>query len=317
MSERSTLHHITDILSPDLSDAVFKWDRYLRSEKSVSPHTLRAYHSDLQHFTKFLSVHLGGAPSLNDLSLAKLKDFRAWLAKKAVEGVSARSRARSLSGVKSFLTFLDKRGIMHNPAISIIQTPKIPRKLPKSLSENQAKQLLNLEHFTSAKSWVDLRDKTLFMMLYACGLRISEALNLNIGDIPTDGFWRIMGKGRKERLVPTLPVVTKMLNQYLKEHPRRGQSNAPIFIGIQGKRLNQGIAQKTLRDIRISYGLPENLTPHMLRHSFATHLLANDANLREIQELLGHASLSTTQMYTDVENAKLLEIYKKAHPRNK
>lgn len=316
MAPRKTLEIITDKCSADLADALHKWESYLTAQKNVSPHTLRAYTTDLKHFIDFLCNHLGGAPSLNALSEIKIRDFRSWLAQKANEGSSARSRARSLSGIKSLYDFLDKQGIMHNPAIHVLQTPKIPRTLPKALSEKQAKQLLNIEKFMDGLHWSDYRDRTLFMLLYGCGLRISEALNLDIKDIPSDGFWRIMGKGRKERLVPTLKVIDSMIDQYLEVHPNPDDKTAPLFPGVQGKRLNQGVAQKAMRDIRISYGLPENLTPHMLRHSYATHLLGNDANLREIQELLGHASLSTTQMYTDVDTEKLLQIYKKAHPRN-
>lgn len=315
MAERTRIDEISDLIAADFADALHKWDNYLRYEKSVSAHTLRAYHSDLKHFTKFLTLHLGGAPSINDLSEIKLQDFRGWLARKAGEGVSARSRARSLSGVKSFLKYLDKHGIMHNASIGLISSPKIPRTLPKPISEDQAKRLINFNDFESISGdEIDIRNRVLFLMLYGLGLRISEALALNIGDIPgSDGFWRIMGKGRKERIVPTLPIITRMVKRHLDSRPN--DPDAPIFIGIQGKRLNQGVAQKALRDIRRAEGLPETLTPHALRHSYATHLLSNGANLREIQELLGHASLSTTQIYTDVDNAKILEIFKKSHPR--
>lgn len=315
MAERTRIDDIADLIAPDFADALQKWDSYLRYEKNVSAHTLRAYQTDLKHFTTFLTVHLGGAPSINDLSEIKLQDFRGWLARKAGEGVSARSRARSLSGVKNFLKYLDKHGIMHNAAIGLITSPKIPRTLPKPISEDQAKRLINFDNFEQISGdETEIRDRALFLILYGLGLRISEALALNIGDIPhSDGFWRIMGKGRKERIVPTLPIITRMLERHLENRP--DDPEAPIFLGTQGKRLNAGVAQKALRNIRREQGLPETLTPHALRHSYATHLLSNGANLREIQELLGHASLSTTQMYTDVDNAKILEIFKKAHPR--
>lgn len=318
MAQSSRIDKIIQLIAPDFSDALLQWDRYLRNEKVVSKHTIRAYQTDLQHFVQFLSQHLGGSPSLNALSEVALQDFRGWLARKAGEGASARSRARALSGIKNFLSFLDKRGIMHHASVSLLGTPKIPKTLPKAISQNQAKELIDLSVFEEASDFTERRNQMIFLLLYGCGLRISEALDLNIGDIPgNDGFWRIMGKGRKERLVPTLPIITKTLEKYLCEHPYSEERESPLFIGVKGKRLNQGMAQKALRQIRVSYGFPETLTPHALRHSYATHLLAEGANLREIQELLGHASLSSTQIYTDVENSQLMDIHKKTHPSNK
>lgn len=231
-----------------------------------------------------------------------------------MDGLASSSRARSLSGVKNFLTWLDKQGILHNASIKLVRTPKLPRKLPRPLEETQAMRLIesaiNLE-----SDWVTLRDQALFTLLYACGLRIQEALGLNISDMPREGFLIVMGKGRKERQVPVLPIVEKTLAAYRTSCPFAETPTRPLFVGEKGNRLHQGVAQKSMRDIRGSLNLPATATPHALRHSFATHLLQNGANLREIQELLGHASLSTTQRYTDVNAEELIKIYKAAHPR--
>ncbi|OFW99662.1 MAG: hypothetical protein A3J37_07625 [Alphaproteobacteria bacterium RIFCSPHIGHO2_12_FULL_45_9] len=222
-------------------------------------------------------------------------------------------RARSLSGVKNFLHWLDKQGIMHNAAITLVRTPKLPHKLPRPMEQVQAFRLIFDD---VADDWVSLRDRALFTLLYACGLRINEALGLNIADLPRDGYVRVMGKGGKERQVPTLPIVMESLAAYRAKCPYAEISTRPLFMGERGKRLNQGIAQKAMRDLRGLLNLPDTATPHALRHSFATHLLENGANLREIQELLGHSSLSTTQRYTEVNAEELIRIYKSAHPRS-
>ncbi|MCB9989551.1 MAG: tyrosine recombinase XerC [Rhodospirillales bacterium] len=298
--------------APDLSDCLLKWLDYLRYEKNVSRHTLRAYSGDVGQFISFLCQHHGKPPSLNDLSDTSIRDFRAWLSRRAMDGASAATRARALSGVKNLLHWLDKQGIMHNAAISTVRTPKLPHHLPKPLQEAQAIRLLDN---TEGDDWTDARDKALFTLLYGCGLRIDEALSLNIGDMPRDGFLRVMGKGRKERQVPVLDIVEKTLRAYITTLPFSVETDQPLFRGARGKRLNQGVAQKALRDLRGVLGLPETATPHALRHSFATHLLQNGANLREIQEMLGHASLSTTQRYTEIDGSELMRVYKNAHPR--
>lgn len=300
--------------APDLADAVVKWQEWLKVEKNVSPHTFRAYNADVTQFLTFLAHHNATEVSLSHVSGTNLTDFRSWLSRKAMDGLASSSRARSLSGVKNFLTWLDKQGILHNASIKLVRTPKLPRKLPRPLEETQAMRLIesaiNLE-----SDWVTLRDQALFTLLYACGLRIQEALGLNISDMPREGFLIVMGKGRKERQVPVLPIVEKTLAAYRTSCPFAETPTRPLFVGEKGNRLHQGVAQKSMRDIRGSLNLPATATPHALRHSFATHLLQNGANLREIQELLGHASLSTTQRYTDVNAEELIKIYKAAHPR--
>ncbi len=300
----------------DLADAIVKWQAWLRIEKNVSPHTFRAYNGDISQFVTFLASHHGCEVTLSHVSGTNLSDFRSWMSRKAMDGLANSSRARSLSGIKNFLGWLDKQGILHNAAIRLVRTPKLPRKLPRPLEETQALRLLEINPDLN-QDWVALRDTALFTLLYGCGLRIQEALGLDISDLPREGLLIVMGKGRKERQVPVLTVVEKTLRAYRDACPFAEDPNRPLFVGEKGKRLHQGVAQKAMRDVRIALRLPETATPHALRHSFATHLLQNGANLREIQELLGHASLSTTQRYTDVNAEELMKIHKAAHPHSK
>lgn len=313
MAEPAALKkEVLALCAPDLAAIITQWTTWLRAEKNLSRHTLRAYTSDLSSFVGFLTDHLGKSPSIEDISGADISDFRAWLSKKAASGNATASRARSLSGIKNFLTWMDRQGIAHNAAMSVVQSPKLKRKLPRPLLEIQAFRLLEE---MEGDDWVSLRDKALFTLLYGCGLRIDEALSLDIGQLPSNGFLIVRGKGNKERQIPILPQILQTINAYLDACPFAREKDRAVFIGARGKRLNQGIAQKALRELRVTLGLPETATPHALRHSFATHLLQNGANLREIQELLGHASLSTTQRYTDINADELMAVYKKAHPR--
>lgn len=304
---------ILECCASDLATALINWQQWLRVEKNVSKHTLRAYTGDLSQFVQFLSQHKARAASIADVANANLSDFRSWMSRQTMNGRANASRARTLSGLKNFLGWMDKQGLAHNAAIKTVRTPKLPRKLPRPLHENQA---MNILQDMGDGDWVALRDRALFTLLYGCGLRIDEALSLDISQLPRDGFLRVIGKGRKERQVPVLPQIEKALTDYRNACPFAESGARPLFIGEKnGKRLNQGVAQKAMRDLRRKLGLPETATPHALRHSFATHLLQNGANLREIQELLGHASLSTTQRYTDINAEEMLAIYKKAHPR--
>ena len=309
-------NHILAICAADLAQQLTRWQDYLQHEKKVSKHTLRAYCGDISHFVEFMHGHLGKEPSLDDLSEIGIRDFRSWMSRKAMDGTSNASRARSLSGIKSFLNWLDKHGIMHNAAVNTVRSPKLPHKIPRPVHEKQAMNILNSTDLFTKEDWVGQRDRALFTMLYGCGLRIDEALSLNIKDKPRDGFLRVIGKGNKERQVPVLEIVQQTLDAYLEQCPFPNEPARPLFVGARGKRLNQGVAQKAMRDVRSALGLPENVTPHALRHSFATHLLQNGVNLREIQELLGHSSLSTTQRYTEVNAEELLRVYKAAHPRS-
>ena len=301
--------------APDLSQTLEKWLDYLRVEKQVSKHTFRAYTADVSNFITFVRDHIGKAPSIADIADIRITDFRSWMSKKAMSGASNASRARSLSGIKNFLNWMDKNGIMHNAAIQVVRSPKLPHKLPRPLLEGQAIKVLENADLLCAEDWIGMRDRALFTLLYGCGLRINEALNLDIKDLPNDGFIRVMGKGSKERQVPVIDLVDAAIKTYLAQCPFPQTADRPLFVGTRGKRLNQGMAQKSMRQIRSVLGLPETATPHALRHSFATHLLQNGANLREIQELLGHSSLSTTQRYTEINAEELMRIYKSAHPR--
>ncbi len=304
---------ILECCEPDLTKALGHWQQWLKVEKNVSKHTLRAYSGDLSQFVTFLSSHKARAINISDVSGTSLNEFRGWMSRQTMDGRANASRARTLSGLKNFLSWMDKQGIAHNSAIKTVRTPKMPRKLPRPLHESQALKVLE---DNSGDGWIGLRDRALVTLLYGCGLRIDEALSLDIVHLPRDGFLRVVGKGRKERQVPVLDMVVDAINIYRAACPYAEEGTRPLFVGEKnGKRLNQGVAQKAMRDQRRALGLPETATPHALRHSFATHLLQNGANLREIQELLGHASLSTTQRYTDVNAQEMLAIYKKAHPR--
>lgn len=301
--------------APDLAAAIGRWQDWLRSEKNLSPHTQRAYSADIGHFVRFLADHEDGAISLNKLAAVSLTDFRSWMSRKAMDGLASSSRARSLAAVKNFMRWLDRQGVLHNPAIATVRTPKLPRKLPRPLEQAQAMRVLDQAASMETDDWLGARNQALFTLLYGCGLRINEALSLDIAELPRDGFMRVMGKGSKERQVPVLPLVEKIIAQYRDLCPFAETPDRPLFVGEKGGRLNQGLAQKALRQMRAALSLPETATPHALRHSFATHLLQNGANLREIQELLGHSSLSTTQRYTDVNAEEMLRAYKQFHPR--
>lgn len=296
----------------DFQKILKDWQTWLKVEKNVSKHTFRAYTSDLTRFIDFLSSHQGEALSINSVSGARISDFRSWLSRQAVNGAGNKTRARALSSIKNFMSWMDKQGIAHNAAIGTVRSPKLGRKLPKALLEVQAFRLLD---DMIIEDWTQQRDKTLFTLLYGCGLRIDEALSLNIEHMPRDGFLRVRGKGNKERQVPILKEVEQSLEQYRANCPYPETPERALFLGAKGKRLNQGVLQNNMRKLRAQLNLPDTATPHALRHSFATHLLQNGANLREIQELLGHVSLSTTQVYTDVNFEDLREIYKNAHPR--
>lgn len=317
MAGRSGLEKAPPSAAPDLAEKFGQWVDYLALEKRFSRHTLRAYVADLHYFFDFLTQHDGAPPSMQRLGDASVRDFRSWLTKKTVEGAGAATRARSLSSVRNFLKWLDRNGHLHNPAMDSVRTPKLPKKLPRALAPRHAREVIEHAEETPREPWAGLRDRALFMLLYGCGLRIDEALKLNYGDRPGNGELRVMGKGSKERQVPVIPVVEKMLGEYLAACPYPFDKDTPLFLGSRGKRLNQGVAQRDLRNLRKRIGLPESVTPHALRHSFATHILVNGADLRTIQELLGHASVSTTQRYTDFDNAQLMQIYMNAHPRAK
>jgi integrase/recombinase XerC len=290
---------------------------WLERERRAAALTVEAYGADIAGFLGFLTQHLGGEPDLAALGSLQQADVRAWLAADAADGIGNATRARRLSAVRTFFRFLARRLGVENPALALIATPRAKRPVPRALGLDQACDVTERIGEMSDAAAIQARDTALFVLLYGCGLRIAEALALNVRDAPvpgSDGMLRVVGKGSKERIVPVLPAVREAIGTWLALHPDR-QSDSPLFLGARGGRLDAAVAQRTLRLFRRMYGLPEHATPHALRHSFATHLLAGGADLRSIQDLLGHASLSTTQRYTAVDEARLIEVWRKAHPR--
>lgn len=311
----------TDLVAkPDLCAAVKAWMTFLETERQLAAKTCEAYSRDLAGFLNFQSNHFGGAVSLKKLEKLTPRDFRSFLASRRSNGVSSRSLARTLSALRMFFRFLDRRGILKNDAILAVQTPKLAHSVPKPLSVGSALAVTgdpSAGASAGAPEWVLARDSAVLTLLYGSGLRISEALGLNRADAPLgrSDVLRITGKGNKERVAPVLPVAQQAIQRYLDLCPYSLPPDGPLFVGVQGKRLSPRIIQMVMQRLRGAFGLPESATPHALRHSFATHLLGHGADLREIQELLGHASLSTTQIYTEVESSHLLKVYDEAHPR--
>ncbi|GLQ07859.1 tyrosine recombinase XerC [Sneathiella chinensis] len=305
---------------PPLAKAVQSWKDWLAFEKKVSPHTFEAYERDTGDFLAFLTGHLGGEPELKDLEALRAADFRAFLSFRRDEGLSPSSLARVLSSVRSLFRYLDRGGLIHNPYLKTIRPPRKPQRLPRPLNEKDTLDLLakaGQPGTVNRPEWVDLRDAAVFTLLYGCGLRISEALDLDYRTRPTGDVLRVVGKGNKERLVPVLPIVLRAIDEYAAACPFDFHADSPLFFGKQGRRLGARTVQMRLQELRRQMGLPETATPHALRHSFATHLLSGGGDLRAIQELLGHKSLTTTQRYTDLDDGTLLAVYNSAHPKTR
>lgn len=300
-----------------LLTAIEEWQRWLKTEKRCSGHTAAAYGRDLAFFLKFLQDYTAKTPSFDILGKMEVTDFRAYLAAKTQEGIGRTSLARNMSTLRNFFNFLERNALLSNPAINVIHSPSIPKALPKPLTREQAFNVIRTAGELQEAAWLKKRDMAFVTLLYGCGLRIGEALSLDVKDRPASDVMTILGKGHKERVVPVLPVVREMINAYLKERPDGAPDNAPLFIGARGERVNPGVMQRQMRKIRDMLGLPETATPHALRHSFATHLLSGGSDLRTIQELLGHSSLSTTQRYTGLDADRMMEVYTHAHPRAK
>jgi integrase/recombinase XerC len=299
------------------------WLAWLAGERRASPNTLEAYGRDAAEFLGFLTRHLGGEPDLAALGALRPADLRGFLAERATLGDGAATRARRLAAIRGFLRYLTRRHGMAALPVGALRGPRPKPPIPRALTPEDARAVAAEvgEHYDPKRHerapLQAARDVALFTLLYGAGLRISEALALNLADAPLpgrDGALRVLGKGSKERLVPVLPAVRVAMADYLK-HRGPGAADDPLFLGARGGRLDAAVAQRSLREFRRLAGLPEHATPHALRHSFATHLLGAGADLRAIQDLLGHASLSTTQRYTAVDAAGLLATWKKAHPR--
>lgn len=304
-----------EIIASQLRAALKRWFDFLQAEKGASPHTLNNYFHDIRFFLEFMAQHHGEQVALQHLCRITLQDFRAFLAARYARGVSARSNARTVSSLKSFYKYLKLRENIENREIDLIKAPRFKMPLPRPLNHEQAAGISN-NQFHQEDPWLKSRDECLFTFLYGCGLRLSEALGLNMQDVNADSrYLSISGKGNKPRIVPLLPLVLEKLKDYLQASHCTGDPHEPLFKGIKGERLSPGVAQRQMRRLRGELGLPDTATPHALRHSFATHLLNAGGDLRTIQDLLGHSSLSSTQKYLGLESSHLMEIYKKTHPR--
>ena len=314
-------------LGDDLADAVARWLAHLGGELGRSTKTLEAYARDLRQFLDWWQAGLGHAPHLGDLASLGHKSFRAFLAARRRQGVESRSLARQLSALRTFFRWLEAGGLAHLPgladrhakglrAVRIVASPRIAHSIPKPLTVAKAAAVVVAPE-PGEQAWVAARDRAVLLLLYGAGLRIAEALALRVKDAPTAmrDVLRVTGKGGKERLVPILPVVVAAIDRYLQLSPFELAADAPMFRGVKGGPLSPRLIQLAMERMREGLGLPATATPHALRHSFATHLLAAGADLRQIQELLGHASLSTTQVYTEVDRERLLQVYDAAHPR--
>ena len=290
------------------------WLSNLRNIKGLSDNTLEAYKIDIIKFIYFLRNYLGNDPSLNDLRKLTNNSFRGYLAEQKNLGISNVSIARQISSLKSFFNYLIKIKKIDNSPILNLKGPKQKKSLPRPIIADLAIEVIKEAKNIDDEKWIGQRNQTILILLYGCGLRISEALNLNYSDITSNDYLVIKGKGNKERIVPIMDYIRDSIVNYIKVCPFESSNSDPLFIGKRRKRLSPRIIQYALEKIRVSLSLPETATPHALRHSFATHLLENGGDLRTIQELLGHSSLSTTQKYTKVENSQLLNVYTKTHP---
>ena len=302
-------------LADDLARTTADWFDHLTHERGHSPATLASYERDLRQFLGFLKRDLGHPPCMGDLARLEVKAVRRFLAARRREGAASRSLARTVSALRTFYRWLEATDRVANRALSQVAMPRIPHTLPKPLTVEKASALV--ERAPSDDDWIRARDVAVMLLLYGAGLRISEALGLACRDAPLPGrdVLRITGKGGKERLVPILPVTQRAVERYLALCPYPRDAAAPLFVGAKGGPLSPRIIQLAIARMRDELALPETATPHALRHSFATHLLAAGADLRQIQELLGQASLSTTQVYTEVDRERILAVYDQAHPR--
>ena len=303
-----------------------KWATYLKDIKGHSENTYRSYCFDVCDFLIFFKFYNGNSVSLSNLKDLNLQTFRAWLADLSEnrkykniykKPLSARSRRRAISSSKNFFKYSSLNNDLYKVAYSEVQllkNPKIPRSLPKPIAEGDIELLIEELKKISKKSWVKKRNITLLYLLYGCGLRINEALSITKSHLIDKSSLTILGKGNKERLVPVLDIVANSLENYLKEIPYDLPSDVTIFVGDRGNPLKASSFQRDLKNARVNLGLPKTATPHSLRHSFATHLLKNGGDLRIIQELLGHSSLSTTQIYTEVDDISLEKTYKEKNP---
>jgi integrase/recombinase XerC len=306
--------------APEVAGELARWLGYLAGERRMSPKTVEAYERDARQFLTFLGEHLGARITLAALARLGPQDVRAFMAARRAQAICGRSLMRSLAGVRSFARFLERNGKGRVGALNAVRSPKIGKTLPKPIAASAAKRLAEpeLRMGEEREPWIFARDAAVLALLYGSGLRISEALGLVGADVPSPDAGdaiTVTGKGSKQRTVPVLPLVLRLIADYVAQCPYDLAAEAPLFVGAKGGKLSPRIVQLAMARLRGALGLPESATPHALRHSFATHLLARGGDLRAIQELLGHASLSTTQVYTAVDTERLLAVYRSAHPR--
>ena len=305
------------VITPKMAAEIQNWLGHLGAERNLSPKTLEAYQRDVLQFLRFLAGHLGGAPSLKELAALAPADVRAFLAARRADDIGSRSLMRSLAGLRAFGRFLEKSGKGKVGALAAVRAPKIGKTLPRPLAVGAARSMADpdIAAGDGREPWIHARDSAVLGLLYGCGLRISEALGLKRADFGARDVLTVMGKGRKQRMVPLITPVRKLVDDYIALCPYDLPEQGPLFVGAKGGPLSPRLVQLAMARLRGALGLPETATPHALRHSFATHLLARGGDLRSIQELLGHASLSTTQIYTAVDADRLIEAYRNAHPR--
>jgi integrase/recombinase XerC len=302
-------------LSPNAYNLIDDWCVFAHNFRRYSSNTINSYLSDIKFFLMFVEYHLDEKLSLNLLDTLKPSDFRSWIADERKLGTSTESLARYLSSVREFYIWLNDKKNLSNHSIFSIQIPRKEKKLPRPISATNATKLISLASANNIKPWLAARNTAVISLLYGCGLRISEALNIKRKSYPFGEFIRIVGKGDKERIIPVIPLVNTLIDMYLQVCPFRKTEDGFLFLGSRGKKLNPKVIQQEIRNLRLQLGLPATATPHALRHSFATHLLSAGGDLRTIQELLGHASLTSTQIYTDVDAVRLMKVYKETHPK--
>jgi integrase/recombinase XerC len=304
----------------DLALQMTRWLSHLRAERRLSPKTLEAYARDVRQCLTFLGEHWGALVTLPRFAALEASDVRAFMASRRADDIGGRSLMRALAGLRSFGRFLEQEGKGKVGALSAIRAPKVGKSLPKPIQMAAAKRFADATERAgeNREPWIWARDAAVMALLYGSGLRISEALGLKRRDVPLPGAGDVLivtGKGNKTRMVPVLQNVLALIRDYVAMCPHRLPAEGPIFVGTRGGPLSPRIIQLTMERLRGALGLPDSATPHALRHSFATHLLTRGGDLRAIQELLGHASLSTTQVYTGIDTERLFEVYKTAHPR--
>lgn len=295
----------------ELARAIERWTEWLRTQRNYSSYTITSYLSDVNIFLDYLGK---SKAKLEDLQKMEVRDFRNFFSHRAKSEIRKTSIAREESAVRNFFKWLDENDIIHNMAIFQISSPKLPKILPRSIDVDTTFDIINKAIQDCSEPWLGVRDMAVFTLLYGCGLRINEALGLNVEDVGDSDFLKIRGKGNKDRYVPILPIVIERIENYKKCCPYNLDKGTALFLGAKGERVKARIIQRKLQKIRMKLNLPATVTPHALRHSFATHLLAQGSDLRSIQELLGHASLNSTQRYTDVNLDTIQKEYKKAFP---